>query len=199
MPLDFNQPRAAPTLNRRKSRREIWAETRERFPVGDIILGLRSQGGLFTTRDPGQTERINRYIRDLRAQEDLSQATRSFVVPEGYTPFSDDEFESAVKALLKGEAWERGWGDGGRLIPQVRIHYVPAQFVHRFDFYGLDPVGGGGAMGIQMQVSAEELAMAQTRDLAVLIANTLKRGYYALAKLELKNGATPKKVTIPEH
>lgn len=66
MPLDFDKPRAEPTLGRmdRRLRPE-----RDLFPRTEIIYGLREVGGYWTTPDPQQAHQIKRYSEEIARKE----------------------------------------------------------------------------------------------------------------------------------
>lgn len=183
MPLDFNKPRPKSSLSRPRDRRDVDAMTRDRFPRTEIILGLRHEGGYWTTRTHQEMERIKRHVDEMKSADSIfpSQPSDLSLYPPGAVP-TYEEFEALVEAAVAGvDFYLHREAD-----PEISVH--PDHRTERMILRVNRRRPGGPATS--MVINRESLRSAASP--RVVVAEALEESF---RKLYLKN----KKIEIEQH
>lgn len=123
MPLNLSRPRAAPTLGKPRRGTELRVEARERFPRTNIVIGLRSQGGPWSQRDPEDQRRIDRYKAAVDRGEFGQLTTTLDGSPLGWAFPTREELVNITDAALRGEDLRYTRPEQPSLV-EVRHHHT---------------------------------------------------------------------------
>jgi hypothetical protein len=197
MPLNLSRPRAAPRLGQ-KTREQILAESRVRFPRSSIAFGLRQEAVETASELDYRKLKIAEYLAAHQQERPQPLLGSSEDVPVNYVPFDDRDVQGCVESMKTGLNWERDARGGHKThrLPQTRMKYERDKQAFRFYFYGSDlPDLGGGALGITLSVTEEEIAAASSgfrsfgEGSEEIVRNVLRAGYFHMAQVDLRNGA----------